>query len=484
MKKEIMSSAKNYKKNVESHSSRCPDCKNVIKTMLRKIYGDYPNFADDYKVDTLSQLKDYKGSSFYAKLKKIYKKLEKMSPNKRYVRSKYIQLCDIVVKEGKKSTIIEIDESQHFSKSREASLLLYPKHIKLGFNKEVWIKLCKKINAHDPTPPYRDQQRAWYDTLRDFMPQIDKSFSPTVRIYLNDYQWCNLNPKIKKDVKKFSQIIFEGKEHSFRFARIITGNNYNSSRNAAKSALELAAKADITADYLTTPGGFIVNKWPGGLDDKESLENNPKPLIRAAKKEITKILTSNLADKLAQKFKYITIGIDSKKNPEDAVSDLHVELVFVYDLKNKKIIGITGKSYPVIFQEKTLVKIKDLNSHFMKIGSEKVLILGCHDLNIFSPRGDKTAKGWRKKIKKEFLYKVSRFKPVFVIQHPHTTGNAHIWGHSWKNLTKKVESIQEYSSSFNFDGKQRDYERTLEKTAKGSNYVIKGNKSFFPTWGR
>jgi hypothetical protein len=29
--------------------------------------------------------------------------------------------------------------------------------------------LCEEINAKDNYPPYRDEQRAWYDTLRDFL---------------------------------------------------------------------------------------------------------------------------------------------------------------------------------------------------------------------------------------------------------------------------------------------------------------------------
>jgi hypothetical protein len=52
----------------------------------------------------------------------------------------------------------------------------------LGFDKRKWIELCDQINAHDNYPLFRDEQRAWYDTLRDFLPTI-KPLLPTVRLY-------------------------------------------------------------------------------------------------------------------------------------------------------------------------------------------------------------------------------------------------------------------------------------------------------------
>ena len=62
--------------------------------------------------------------------------------------------------------------TQHFTKPREIALGLYPQNIPYGFSVERWRKLCESLDKRDNDPPYRDEQRAWYDTLRDFAPQI------------------------------------------------------------------------------------------------------------------------------------------------------------------------------------------------------------------------------------------------------------------------------------------------------------------------
>ena len=53
------------------------------------------------------------------------------------------------------------------------------------------MKHCDEIRAYDNDPPYRDEQRAWYDTLRDFIPEM-KGFLPTVRVFAKDLAWCSL----------------------------------------------------------------------------------------------------------------------------------------------------------------------------------------------------------------------------------------------------------------------------------------------------
>ena len=67
--------------------------------------------------------------------------------------------------------------------------------------------LCEENNAKDNHPPYRNEQRAWYDTLRDFMPAI-KGLKPTVRVFAGDLMWCNLNPDNLSDLKKI-EIVFK-----------------------------------------------------------------------------------------------------------------------------------------------------------------------------------------------------------------------------------------------------------------------------------
>jgi hypothetical protein len=65
--------------------------------------------------------------------------------------------------------IIEYDERQHFTLPRGTALGLYPHDLHFGFDLEEWIDACHQTRANDPTPPYRDEQRAFYDTLRDLL---------------------------------------------------------------------------------------------------------------------------------------------------------------------------------------------------------------------------------------------------------------------------------------------------------------------------
>src|SRR5262249_12893858 len=37
------------------------------------------------------------------------------------------------------------------------------------FDRQEWLATCRTIQATDPTPPYRDEQRAFYDSLRDIL---------------------------------------------------------------------------------------------------------------------------------------------------------------------------------------------------------------------------------------------------------------------------------------------------------------------------
>jgi hypothetical protein len=75
--------------------------------------------------------------------------------------------CDFFVPAER--LIIEYDERQHFTVQRAKSLELYPPDLALGFDRQEWLTTCRTIRATDPTPAYRDEQRAFYDSLRDIL---------------------------------------------------------------------------------------------------------------------------------------------------------------------------------------------------------------------------------------------------------------------------------------------------------------------------
>jgi hypothetical protein len=112
--------------------------------------------------------------------------------------------------------VVELDERQHFSQARFVSLASYPKNARLGFDRDRWMHLCLSIKARDSHPLWRDEQRAWLDTLRDLAWQ-DKKFLPTstitgiVRIYEQDVLCFFENPKklvnfIKKYLRRFNMV--------------------------------------------------------------------------------------------------------------------------------------------------------------------------------------------------------------------------------------------------------------------------------------
>jgi hypothetical protein len=73
---------------------------------------------------------------------------------------------------------------------RATALRAYSSKIKLGFDKERWIRLSEEIRAGDNSPIYRDEQRAFYDSVRDILaPRM--GLKPVVRIFEEDVKWEN-----------------------------------------------------------------------------------------------------------------------------------------------------------------------------------------------------------------------------------------------------------------------------------------------------
>jgi hypothetical protein len=181
------------------HDERCPKCKERVREFLEKIYG---KVQTNYKFNLGTRPTDFKDAPYYEKLLEIYAALQDYRNHREFVKAKTLPRCDFFIPDP--GFIVEFDESQHFTIPRKITLELYPE-IELGYDKSRWIMLCEEINAKDNHPPYRDEQRAWYDTLRDFLPAI-KGLKPTVRVFAGDLVWCNLNPDNPSDLKKIEGI--------------------------------------------------------------------------------------------------------------------------------------------------------------------------------------------------------------------------------------------------------------------------------------
>ncbi len=384
----------------KKHNERCKLCKERVYELLKKNFG---NVEENYKINMTVYPDQFKDTKYYQKIKNIYQSLQKYRGHEQFTRTENLSRVDYFIPNP--GFIVEFDESQHFTKPRDIALSNYPEDVGFAFDIDKWKLLSRKFNKRDNDPPFRDEQRAWYDTLRDFAPLL-LGLEPTVRIFAQDFKWCDLYPNIQEDNETFKKLL-EGKSVSKReisiiqdenpsIARIIYCGNWNGSiENCTKvinQTLDHWPK-DLKVEFLQTWGAFIEFNWPSEL----KIKNNKEPdgrvvniLIDAAEKSLKNVFTEDQLVKLKKITKYISIGVDSRKSKisisGNSIKEKHIELVCLIDLENNKYYW-SGKSYPTVGQEDGLIRITNLESHFVKLKKYNVMLLGCHDLNMFNNRG-------------------------------------------------------------------------------------------------
>lgn len=447
--------------------------KNAIQRLLQKHFG---HIETEKKFDWLKTPNKEKLPNEYSQIVKALSEYRKQNG---FQKSNYQLLCDIVLEDHK--LIIEYDENQHFSKARQITLENYPSTIKLHFSKETWINACKKINAKDNSPIDRDEKRAFYDTVRDI--EAFRHGYKLVRIKHGDIDW-----EADGAEKHLQQIVSvadkQNENHTkHKIARlIVTGKQYDKYGNPNFSKLEKLIEKFLATEYqkrtyefILTPGGFLAFDFPDSLqhdlDIVKAEEQNISQLQKAANNAITEFfggLQPTIFMKLKETVDFFTIGIDGF-NPTNNQS---IELVAVYDLKKEKVIYWTGKFYPTERQKKDLIKINSLDTHFIELNNQKVLILGCHDLNVFSPRGQATANpnGWKKQLADRFKTSCKKFNPEIILQHPHTTDTPNIWNLAWRTVEKELPNVKHFASGikyYNRNGVRGAIDKVLEKTKKG-----------------
>ncbi|AGK61352.1 hypothetical protein Asulf_01361 [Archaeoglobus sulfaticallidus PM70-1] len=233
-----------------------------------------------------------------------------------------------------------------------------------------------------------------------------------------------------------------------KIARLFIAGNFSRRFDDAKKILEKVSEMDFKADYFLTPSGFVKIPWKfSGFD--EALKDGKRWAAR-------------LLEGVEINAKQIFIGVDSYSSSN--LAKPHVELSIACSPDPWH---CTGKVYPTVSQ-KGLIRA-DIDSHFLEL-DERVVVLCCHDLTIFNPRSDSSAKGWRKEIKEEFREGVVDFKPEVALHHSHYTDTPFTWIASWRNL-EKISDVRHYATSgvyYREGGVRAEIERTLELTGKGS----------------
>lgn len=186
-----------------SHNERCKECKRRVAELLQAIYG---KVAVNHDLNLPCRLEDYRPYPAYDALAFIHGELQRHRGFLDFVRARRVPRVDFFVPSC--GLLVEFDESQHFTLPRLISLKAYPENLRLGFSRNNWMELAQKLNKKDNDPPFRDEQRAWYDTLRDFSAVV-LDHAPTVRLFAKDFSWCALDAKNPNDIERFSKLCRE-----------------------------------------------------------------------------------------------------------------------------------------------------------------------------------------------------------------------------------------------------------------------------------
>jgi len=196
------------------HSERCHACKMRVGQLLERIYGAC---VRNRRLPWRTGVAAYAGTSIDPVLRDVAGVLEGYRGYGvgTFVRTQMLAACDYWVPDP--GFIVEFDESQHFTRLRKLALAVYADEYPLGFAARRWLELCEHHDARDNDPAFRDEQRAWYDTLRDLVPSI-VGLQPTVRLYARDRVWCSLDLDSEEDRNRFSELIHQGGSRSRRIA--------------------------------------------------------------------------------------------------------------------------------------------------------------------------------------------------------------------------------------------------------------------------
>lgn len=253
-------------------------------------------------------------------------------------------------------------------------------------------------------------------------------------------------------------------------ARVVVDGKADLDPEAAAKALvacgDVLVAADLFAHVMLTPGGFVRVT----VDAEAPLGwRTPRNALRGLVVHLNEAL-SPLVDGLShfaeQAAAFLTIGVDVM------LDGGYAELVATYDVQLRRVIAWTGKSYPTLDQEDELLHVVELESHLQDLDGVRTLVLGCHDLNIFSPRSrsNRDPHGPRGRRADDFISLAKRFRPAVVLQHPHRTDTPLIWAGGWFGVRDTLKPTS-YASGIAYATVGRGPRRApLADVAEGTKY--------------
>jgi hypothetical protein len=415
----------------------------------------------------------------------VHKRLSPHRNFEKFSKPGQVLRCDFYI--PKENLIIEYDERQHFTEPRALSLEAYPPTLSLGFELEKWLAACRTVSARDNDPPYRDEQRAFYDSIRDILSYANGTL--LVRVKHADWNWNSPESAqyLTEMLSRFggrNMVSLHYKERNWRIetrydrqprpARLLIAGPWEGNAKVARDLLlQICAQwpANIRPACLVTPGAFLRFEWPPNMSQKNYFLSPPgtiQALIGKAEQVIRNLLDNELVGRLRTVTRYLTVGVASPlqnkiTTTNNRITPPHVELVCIVDVEARPFrLHWTGKSYPTTGQADRLVRVTDLESHFLTLdGLGKVMVLGCHDLTMFSPRARANAQGWRRDMWKSFEAIAQKEQPTAVLHHPHTTVKTRTWSQAWNGLGRSLSSVNMWIGAGRYqedDREQSDYD--------------------------
>lgn len=274
--------------------------------------------------------------------------------------------------------------------------------------------------------------------------------------------------------------------------------NFHMARKMLREAVDSDAWPSARVLFTVTPGGFIhalMPEYRSGISSWASRACDFRSLVPSAEEAVREVIDEDLRAKLAKRSRFLTVGVDLMPKGQAKVvrgrrtrgeTNTRAELVGVLDLHEGGAIRWTGKSYPVSGEEeRVLVQEPCLESHLLRVAGQRVLVLGCHDLNMFNGRARALAKYARRERWQKMDALARQFNPTMVLHHPHQTDSPTTWRQGWSGLRRCLGFDGPYASSiayFPHGWKARcSLEAVLAATKSGDDVIDIRAKGF---WGR
>ena len=259
-------------------------------------------------------------------------------------------------------------------------------------------------------------------------------------------------------------------------ARIALRNSWEGSPDGAREVLQhVFSQAcwprGTSAEITITPGGLIhqrnADAWHGSYGWKTEPRDFEAAVCRAVPL-VDRVLTPGLLRAARARTRWLTIGVDLVWGEDESRIQPHAEMVAIVDVERAKVVGWTGKSFPVLSQERLLIQAP-LDSHFVTLNRRRVLVLGCHDLNMYNPRGyaNQTPSSPRRRQCDAFRRLCRKNAPTIVVQHPHHTDSPNIWRNAWAALTEDLPTVKDWASGIYYaedDDPRRELADVLRST--------------------